>query len=327
VLTSQDFISIPYPPDLTRSGIAYACRSLAHTYDRMGGDDFNRLRRIVSGKAVELGFRRYLLSAKIPHDNLGITPFTDPDHYDIALGGRRCDIKSYQFIHKKRILQVRRNPELLLQASALVPADQMEADTFSDDDVLIFAFSNVLFASTSDEMQKAAAANQPLYLIYAMPSGWAQPGTWSSLGELALKCDTSAPLRVELGGQGFDRGFQTEEISLLPLSRTPLTSDFFSLAFIHPCGTPDGKVGIFSPVINQSVVVEPGQWGNIWVYGMEILLAGYITRREFRRRAGYLPAGSRVFQYPQTRTPNYEMRVKDLEPVAGLFKAVQDWVR
>ena len=118
MLTESDFITLPYTPDMTLAGIQYARQSLPHTYDRMGGNRFKRLRRIVAGKAVELAFKRHLNQQEIPHDMLGSTPFTDPDHYDLSIGGRRCDIKSFMLTQKERISQVRKTPHLLLEAQA-----------------------------------------------------------------------------------------------------------------------------------------------------------------------------------------------------------------
>jgi hypothetical protein len=37
MITPNDFLHLPYTPDLTEGGIAYAIRSLPYTYDRMGG--------------------------------------------------------------------------------------------------------------------------------------------------------------------------------------------------------------------------------------------------------------------------------------------------
>ena len=58
---------------------------------------------------------------------------------------------------------------------------------------------------------------------------------------------------------------------------------------------------------------------------MDILLAGYLTHEEFRRKAHVLPAGSRVFQYDQTRTKNLAVPVSELEPLAPLLEKVKDW--
>ena len=95
MITAKDFIHLPFTPDLTEGGIAYACRSLNYTYNRMGGSPYARLRCIVGGVAVEQAFRHYLTSQDVPFDVKGMTPFTEPDRYDISLGGHRCDIKSF----------------------------------------------------------------------------------------------------------------------------------------------------------------------------------------------------------------------------------------
>ena len=107
MLPPSDIIHLPYTPDLSEGGIAYACRSLAYTYDRMGGSPVDRLRRIAAGVAVELAFRRYLGEQSVPFDVLGSTPFTDPDHYDVSLGGHRCDVKSYLLSRRRQVALVR----------------------------------------------------------------------------------------------------------------------------------------------------------------------------------------------------------------------------
>jgi len=116
----SDFIHLPYTRDLTEGGIAYALHSLPYTYNRMGGSSYNRLRRIVAGVAVELAFRRFLTEQDVPFDVKGATPFTDPDRYDVALDGRRCDIKSFLITYRKQILEMKSNPEIVLNAPALV---------------------------------------------------------------------------------------------------------------------------------------------------------------------------------------------------------------
>src|SRR6266540_6212568 len=132
MISTNDFLRLPYTPDLTEGGIAYAIRSLPYTYDRMGGSPFNRLRRIVAGVAVELAFRRYLSEYEIPFDVKGATPFTNPDRYDVSLGGRRCDIKSFLITYRGQISDMRQNPQIVLDAPALVPSDQHAAEDHSD---------------------------------------------------------------------------------------------------------------------------------------------------------------------------------------------------
>jgi hypothetical protein len=238
MITAKDFIHLPYSPDLTEGGIAYACRSLNYTYNRMGGSPYARLRRIVGGVAVELAFRHYLTSQDVPFDVKGMTPFTEPDHYDVSLGGHRCDIKSFLITHRQQISDIRHDPSVLLNAPALIPSDQFAAQTHTSQDLYLFGFLSTLTAASQDDVRKAFAAGQPIYLMHAFPREWSQPNQWTPLGKLALKSEAEQTLEVEVGGQNSEREFITEQIVLPPRKRVELSGSFFSLAYVHAKGIP-----------------------------------------------------------------------------------------
>jgi hypothetical protein len=325
MVKTSDFITIKYTPDLTQTGITYACKSLPYTYDRMGGSLFNRLRRIVTGVAVELAFRRHLNQDGIPHDSLGATPFTDPDRYDIAIGRRRCDIKSFMIAKKDRIRLIRSEPRQLLAAQALVPVDQMASDHLKDDDLYVFAFLTALITPNQRSLQKALDADQPVYLIYALPKIWSRPEQWKSLGTLALKSDASQTIKLELGGQDEDHKFIKEQMILNPRERMLAKQKFYTLSYLYSPRLPDGFLGVHSSEIAETRLIKPIEWGNIWIYGMEIIFAGYIPRGEFRKNAVRLPVGSRIFQYSRTRTENFTLPIANLHPLGDLFKRAKSW--
>ncbi len=321
----SDLLRNPYTPDLTEGGIAYAGRSLPHTYDRMGGSSFDRLRRIVAGVAVELAFRRHLSGQNIPFDIKGATPFTDPDRYDVSLGGHRCDIKSFLISHRDQITALRADPELMLKAPALVPLDQYAAEGHSNNDLYLFAFLTGLIAASPEDFQKAVDANQQTYLIHTMPKAWMRPRTWIPLGPLVLKSESGETLKLEIGGQTSGRDFMTHQIELPPRTRIEVDADFHSLAYVHVESKPTARLGIYSPMRKETYLIEPITWSNIWVYGMDIYLAGWITRDDFRRRASLIQEGSRVFQYSRTRTKNLAVPISDLMPMNELFERVRNW--
>ena len=325
MVTPQDLLTLLYTPDLTEAGIAYACRSLAHTYNRMGGTPFDRLRRIVAGIAVELGFRRYLTSQGISFDTLGMTPFTDPDRYDLSLGGRACDLKSSLIYKKEEIRRMREEPGTLLRAAALVPADQLDSGHLGEKDLYLFAFATALVTRTRSDLERALSAGQPARLVHPFSEAWARPSVWSSLEKLVLKLESGSPLEVELGGQGRNREFITETIYLIPQTRAYPQREFFSLAYLQSSQIPGGRIGVYSSARRSTCILTPTGWGNIWVYGMEMTLAGYITCGEFRRRSQLLPAGSRVLQYARTLTDNYSLPIADLYPMGDLIARVKDW--
>ncbi|GAB4581700.1 MAG: hypothetical protein Fur0022_44500 [Anaerolineales bacterium] len=324
MLSPSDLLHLPYTPDLTAAGIAYACRSLAYTYDRMGGTPADRLRRIVAGIAVELAFRRLLVAENVPHDVLGATPFTDPDRYDVAVGGRRCDLKSYLIYRKDRIRDLRTHPEKLLTAQALVPVDQFTAHTH-DEDLYVFAFFTALLTPHTREALRARAADQPVYMLHALPERWARSLNWRALGRLVLKTESPNPLTLEIGGQNEERKFKEARLTLPPGERTPLPGEWYGVSYLAGAEIPPARVGIHSPALNETYIIQPHAWANIWVYGLDILLVGYITRGEFRRRARRLPAGSPVYQYNHTQTDNMFVPIGELHPLPDLFIRAQNW--
>jgi len=325
MLSPTDLIHLPYTRDLTEGGISYAVRSLPYTYNRMGGSLYDRLRRIVAGVAVELAFRRYLSEHDIPFDVKGATPFTDPDHYDVSLGGRRCDIKSFLITYRHQISEMQRDAAIVLKAPALVPSDQNAGEGHSNNDLYLFAFLPGLIAASPREMKKVIEAKQPYYLIHVMPEAWTRPSTWRSLGALTLKSDSEQTQMVEIGGQDQEREMRSRVVEIPPHRRVQIEDGFFSLSYIYIRSVPNARIGIHSPTRNNTCVVEALDWGNIWVYGMDILLAGYLTREEFNRRASFIQAGARVFQYDKTRTKNLAVPVSELKPLSDLFGHVREW--
>ncbi len=327
MLSVADLVVLPYTPDLTQGGVAYACRSLPYTYNRMGGSSFDRLRRIVAGVAVELALRRYLISAGVAFDVLGSTPFTEPDRYDLALGGRKCDLKSFLLFQKRRIRGIRESPETLLDAPALVPLDQLSADGWRYEDLYIFAFLSGLITPDEQALQRAEAAEQPTFILHPLPRSWSRPPHWASLSPLAVKSDLDEPLTVELGGQKEARQFHSVTLELAPRERTKITDAFHSLSYLRVDRMPARRIGVASPRQPQPYLVPPEAWANIWVYGLEITLAGYINCGEFRRHAKRVRAGSRVLQYPRNRVENMAVPVRELHPMSDLLVRARNWAR
>ena len=280
MISSSDLLHLPYTRDLSEGGIAYAIRSLAYTYNRMGGSPYDRLRRIVAGVAVELAFRRYLSEHEIPYDVKGATPFTEPDRYDVSLGGRRCDIKSFLITYREQISKMRRCPNIVLQAPALVPSDQHAGDGHLDSDLYLFAFLPGLIATSQDDLKKVIAANQPHYFIHAMPESWARPSKWHPLGRLALKSESDETQIVEIGGQDERREMRSRLVEIPPRTRVELENGFFSVSYLHIKSMPNARIGIHSPTRNETYLIGGLDWGNIWVYGMDEIMR-LICRNDF----------------------------------------------
>jgi len=325
MISETDFIHIPYTPDLTEAGITFALRSLPYTYDEMVFSPINKLQRVVGRVAVELAFRRFLGEQRIKFDVKGASPFTNPIQFDLLLGGHHCDIKTTLITHRSQINDLHHNIALLLKANALIAADQFASDARSDQDLYLFAFVTGLITNTQKDIEKVTLDHQPTCLIYMMPKDWARPVSWKGLGPLALKSESDQSLTIELGGQTANRDYLSKTINLPMGMRVQVDPDFFSLLYLTSTFPPKGRIGLNNPSHNQTCLIPPQKWGNIWVYGIEIIFVGYLTREEFRRRAKIVAAGSRVFQYNRTRIKNLSVPIENLRPIGSLLERVKEW--
>ncbi len=324
MVVAADIVRLPYDDGLTQAGLEYARKSLHYTYNRMALDRAARLRKIVAGIAVELALVRHLEQTGAPFDRFGSTHFTRRDLYDLALAGRRVDLKTAVINQKAKISRLRRDPAWLLDAAALVPADQLESEALQEGDVYLFAFLAALEASGPAGARRALRADRPVYLLETFEGqGWQGARTWRSLGPLALKSNAAAPVEVEIGGQGREREPLVERLRLQPRQRTVVAGDFYSVLYLHAPALPRAAIGVHSPALKQTRLIAPGDWGNVWVYGLDIWLAGYLTKHEFRKKSKRLPAGSPVKQYDRTHAENWAVPVRALRPVSELLKAAR----
>ncbi len=130
---------------------------------------------------------------------------------------------------------------------------------------------------------------------------------------------------MEIGGQNAGREFVTATLELLPKKRVPVEQSFNSLAYIHAARRPEARIGLHSPARGEAYLVPAHEWGNIWVSGMDILLAGWITHEEYRRKAKVLNAGMRTLQDDRTHEKNLLVPMAELNPLAPLFERVRVW--
>ena len=327
MINNTNLIHLPYTPDLTEGGIAFAIRSLLYSFDHSGSSLYNRLRHVAAEAAVELAFRRYLSQQDIPFEIRSAAPFTEPDKFNVTLGGHRCDIKSFLISHRSQIAEMRRSPQVLLNAPALVPSDHHINEGYSDSDLYLFAFLSGLTAASQDDLKKVIETNQPHYLVHAMPAAWRKPQKWNPLGPLVLKSESEAGMLVEINGQDSGRGFLTRLVTLPAKMRVTVEDPFYSVTSVLVKNMPLARLGIHSPLHREAHVISPLDWGNIWVYGMDIILTGFISSGEFRQRARSVAPNSRVFQYDRTKTKNLAVPISSLNPLQELLTRVREWSR
>ncbi len=320
MLSASDLIHLPYTRDLTEGGIAYALRCIPYAHHRMGDSGYEFLRHTVGSAAVQLAFRRYLSEQNIPFEVQAAAPFSEHERHDVLLSGRRCAIQPFLISQRDRIAELQSNPYVLLAAPALVASDQHAWEGHSPLDLYLFAFLAGLVATSSHDLQKVMEAREPYYLVHAMPEAWKQPRKWNPLGTLVLKSESEETQTLEIGGQDEGRAMQSCTVELPPRRRVEIPNKFFSLSYVHIRSSPDARIGIHSPTRQETYLIGTQDWGNIWVYGMQVVLTGYIRRDEFSRRANFVQAGSHVFQYNSTHVKNLAVPVSELKPLSELFE-------
>lgn len=319
MLRPTDLIRLPYTPDLTEGGIAFALRSLPYSFERADRSTYGRLRRQVASVAVELAFRRYLSQNGIPFEVKPAITFTDHERFDVILGGRRCDIKSFFISHRDQIRQIRQSPAVLLEAPALVPSDMHAGDGHAYNDLYIFAFATGLITDSQADLQKAIAKGQPHHLVHGMPMTWRKPANWTPLGEVTLRSESAEELIVEVSGQVEGRELKRETVSLPPRTSVKLQEAYYSITSLHVRRIPEARLGIRCEKLKEAHIIPLAEWMNIWVYGMDIFLAGYLPFEEFGNRAKMLLPNTSVFQYSHTKQKNLAVQVSELKSLNGLF--------
>jgi hypothetical protein len=319
MLTEDDYIKIPYTKDLTQAGVTYACRHISQIYRREESTLKVSMCSIVADIAVGLAFRRYLTAEAIPHTSLATQSFTTPDLFDVIIWRRRCRLINQLVTHKGTIRKIRKNPAVLNEVPAVTPIEWAIMDNVLEQDLYVFTFVNALVTSDRVEMSRAIEANQPVYPIYPFPIKWIQPPVWFPLGEVVLQSEASHEITLELAGHDIDRNFATRLVNVNPGEITRLKCEFCAIHYLHGDLIPDGRLKVYSSKLDRSVVIHPYSWVNLWVYGMDIFLAGYIPRREYEYLADNLPLGSRIIGSIRTNSVLKALPVGNLYPMSKLF--------
>jgi hypothetical protein len=324
-ISEHDLIRIPYDDSLSLAGAIYACRSLHYGYKRLGHASPHQLRRMVATVASELALRRWLDAESVPYNLIETTPFTRPQYLTLTLGGRRLDCRSALITSRHRIRRIRRNPSWLLEFEALIPVEQLASETLNEGDPFAFIFLIGLETRTRADLGRAIAASQPTYLIATPPSKtWRQPDTKQPpLGQLELQSTDPNYVEIEIVGQHTDNTLQAMRTVIYPDRPTKFPSDLTSLTYVHSTRLPTGTISIYSPVLNDTWEVGGHNWFNVWIYGQEVILAGWCTKSYFRRHALFLPERNRTHLGWRLREDHYFLSTSHLRPMRELAERIR----
>jgi hypothetical protein len=323
MLEATDFISIPYTPDLSQAGIRRACQRLVLEAQPRDEDPLESLIQREYQTALELAFQRYLQENEVPFERQASAPLSAPENADLMLGGRRMVLRNFPITGKNQIRRLLHEPDFFFNAWARLPQAHGEVDPRHADDVYVFAFIAALIAQQGREFKRARRAQLPAYLLSLLPDAWSHTGNNRSLGGLILKADCEQEISLELGGLDAGGQVYTEWVSLPPRQRVSSRAEFFSLAYLHAEQLPEGRLGVYSPALDQLHIAGPESWFNVWVYGMRIVLTGFIPRHEFQRKA-YLVTQAEA-DLEMEAEPYLKLPIAQLYPLRALFEQARRW--
>ncbi|MGD8455640.1 MAG: hypothetical protein PVF83_04580 [Anaerolineales bacterium] len=326
MLNPEDIIQLSCSKDLIQAGAAQVTHSLVHPSSHSIDPAFDSLRAEVVDTAVELSFRRLLAEEKIPHDLIESLAFSQPDHSEVAFGGRRCIISGTLICQREEINRIHKNPGALAKGNIFL-RETRRSSAHRDVDLYIFAFLTGLITRGRQDLQKALNASQPAHLLFPMPEAWGTPGKWEDLGPIALKGDITSPVSLTLSGQDQHRGFVQTAVELPSRQRIQVMEDFHTLNVVTVSTLPDGPVGIFSPKLKETLIVSPYKWGNVWVYGMRIFLMGYISQGDFNRQVEGMPDKLHAASDPCLDEDVIAIPASGLKPLKDLFVRAENWAQ
>lgn len=319
MLTEADFLHLPFTPDLNDAGAAIGLGSASSDAAATDDDWCDALQRMVAHVAVGLALRRHLTGNRIPFKVTGGLPFSEPNQFDVTLGGHRCHIVVELVTDRADAAALRRRPSLLLDEPAAAPSASTALPGNPGSDVVIFAWCLGLLARSARDLKRASAAGQPCLLVHRMPTSWRKPRTWRPIGTLALKSESAQPVRLELIGADKDGQAVSTAVQLEGGHRIELQNRFFSIASVQLRQPAPGRLALRNLERGTTHVIGTRDFSNIWIYGVDIILTGYLASTEFR-----LPRAASSAR-PDRPGPRNAARVKDLKPLAPLFEQVKGW--
>ena len=319
VLAPSDFVHLPYTPDLTQAGILYSCRSLALDLIQASNLRLEPLRQQIADTAAEVAFHRLLSEHHLPFKTIPAARFSQPDRFEVMLGGRRCHLVNSLIAHSSSLRRLESEPEYLLSAPARIPEMELTSERMNYQDLLIFAFTLALTRPGWDEIRQSQNTQPSLQLIYIFPKIWRNPTRSQTIGPLTFLNESDEEITLDLGGSGMDHKYLSKKLRLFPRKRTVIIEDFATLAYLSTQQVPTGKISVHSERTHRSLQIPRHRWANLWLDGVEIILAGYAEIGEFRRQARHLHSINHAWEDLSTPSPAVFLPLVDLHPLLELL--------
>lgn len=322
MITNDDIFIVEVSDKMILDAVHYAEKSLHYTFNRMGsGNLYDRVRNIVKGMIMEAAFKRLLDYHQVKYDLMGNTHWTKKDRYDVGIHGNKYDVKGFFISDRGKADAINKDKGWLLDCSALVPSDQINAKSLKDDDYYVFPFMTGEVIRDAVEGNNLFNQGRYIYLIHVFWGyGWFKNLQWKSLGRLTLDSRMKRNIHIRLGGQGEDKELIIEEYNLRPNEKIKTKNPFYTVLFIQTNNDPSGDLLIKCDTLKEPERISPVSWGNIWFYNGLVFFTGYLSKGEFKNRSVEIPRFYKLCkQYGETKTDNHMLSIQGLNTLKQLL--------
>jgi hypothetical protein len=289
MLKSSDLIRLAYSPDLTQAGIAIASRKLASGSIAGNSIDTRQLQREIAQTSGALAFHRYLIEQKIPFQLQQFSPFSQPEHATAVLGGRKCAIETSLITDVQTAGQTSHSAKRLLETSIRVPAGMHTSGPHGASDLAVFTFAIASVTDDRNSLLRKAEAGEPYLCSHVMPEAWRQPGKRKARGPLSFRYAGDTGISLEIFGLGVQHELCVEQVVVEPQSWVQSQQRYSALSCLHAGPLPTARLEIRRAAQRSAYTILPLQWRNLWLYGREIILIGYLTFEEIWELARAAP--------------------------------------
>lgn len=323
-VTAAEIQQLAFPEDLGLAGVEYAKRNQLPIRERFGALTLDILRAQAAEAAVELAFRRWLdRSGASYRVSVEVLPI-ESGWGTVIFGGRRCELEaSVVETHNEsaRMLQSL-DPLLNVQVSARRHTSMNAGQDGAD--LLVFGLVHVEVIRSREESVKMEMAGKPIQMAALLPDECLQPRGWASMGQIEIANRSDEDLILEAVGYDGSRQAMVEEIRVKGHGSVVLDGDFFTLGSLYRRTGPIEKINIEIERYGKCFPIGRHQWGNVWIYGREVFLLGYMARREYDRAAKVRPG---VRHLPGSEIVSRGVRVGELRSMDELLARSRRWVK
>jgi hypothetical protein len=230
----------------------------------------------------------------------------------LRVGGRRCEIRMDPADVADPRLLARGGSSALGEADVLVPYGSLAGGEFDGQDLLMFSALDAV-RDPGSLPPNLRRMEQPSPLMVAQLDGahCESGGT----GAVRLSHIGARPVRCLLAGIA-DDGSWREEALFIPPGGSVSSAEWKKPAFLRMACPPPAAITLHWN--NRQSRIVSGRWISIGLHDRRLILHGWLTRQEFRRRAHLLPAGSLNGCRRRTGGLNWGVPFRRLRPMAEL---------